>query len=60
VYQQARRRVAAGAFEATAHDLRELLRIAADRNPDPSAVILGARAIQPTPESGPPGRLRRA
>ena len=52
VYQQARRRLAAGAFEAMAHDLRELLRIAADRNPAPSAVVLDARTVQSTPESG--------
>lgn len=52
VYQQARRWVAAGVFEGMAHDLRELLRIAADRNPDPSAVILDARTVQSTPESG--------
>src|SRR5687767_266463 len=52
VYQQARRWLAAGAFEAMAHDLRELLRIAADRNPAPSAVVLDARTVQSTPESG--------
>lgn len=52
VYQQARRWLAAGVFEAMAHDLRELLRIAADRNPEPSAVILDARTVQSTPESG--------
>jgi transposase len=52
VYQQARRWLAAGAFEAMAHDLRELLRIAADRNPSPSAVVLDARTMQSSPESG--------
>ena len=52
VYQQARRWVAAGVFEAMAHDLRELLRIADGRNPAPSAVVLDARTIQSTPESG--------
>jgi transposase len=52
VYQQARRWLAAGCFEAVAHDLRELLRLAEGRNPGPSAVILDSRTIQSTPESG--------
>jgi transposase len=52
VYQQARRWLAAGCFEDMAHDLRELLRIAAGRNPSPSAVILDGRTLQSTPESG--------
>jgi len=52
VYQQARRWVAAGCFEDMTHDLRELLRIAAGRNPSPSAVILDGRTLQSTPESG--------
>jgi len=52
VYQQARRWLAAGCFEAMAHDLRELLRIAVRRNPSPSAVILDGRTLQSTPESG--------
>ena len=52
VYQQARRWLAAGSFEAIAHDLRELLRLAQGRPPGPSAVILDSRTIQSTPESG--------
>jgi transposase len=52
VYQQARRWLAAGCFEAIAHDLREILRLIAQRNPTPSAVILDARTVQSTPESG--------
>jgi transposase len=52
VYQQARRWVAAGCFEAMAHDLRELLRLADGRNATPSAAILDGRTIQSTPESG--------
>ena len=52
VYQQARRWLAAGCFEDLAHDLRELLRVAAGRNPSPSAVILDGRTLQSTPESG--------
>ena len=52
VYQQARRWLAAGCFEDMAHDLRELLRIAAGRHPSPTAVILDGRTLQSTPESG--------
>jgi transposase len=52
VYQQARRWLAAGCFEAAAHDLRELLRLAAGRDPWPSAVILDGRTVQSTPTSG--------
>jgi transposase len=52
VYQQARRWVAAGCFEGMTHDLRELLRVAAGRNPSPSAVVLDGRTLQSTPESG--------
>ena len=52
VYQQARRWLAAGCFEAMAHDLREVLRVAEGRAPDPSAAILDSRTVQSTPESG--------
>jgi transposase len=52
VYQQARRWLAAGSFEAMAHDLRQILRWADGRNRAPSAVILDGRVIQSTPESG--------
>jgi transposase len=52
VYQQARRWLAAGCFEDLAHDLRELLRIAAGRHPSPTAVVLDGRTLQSTPESG--------
>jgi transposase len=52
VYQQMRRWMAAGCFEAIVHDLRILLRRAADRPAPPSAAILDARTIQSTPESG--------
>src|SRR5262249_54132743 len=52
VYQQARRWLAAGCFEAMAHDLRELLRLAAGRTATPSAAILDGRPIQSTPQSG--------
>ena len=52
VYQQTRRWLAAGVFEAIAHDLRMLLREAADRLPQPRAAVLDSRTVQSTPESG--------
>jgi transposase len=52
VYQQARRWLAAGVFEAMAHDLRMLLREAEHRMPQPRAVIFDSRTVQSTPESG--------
>jgi transposase len=52
VYQQTQRWIKAGVFEAMVHDLRAVLRVAAGRNAPPSAVILDARTIQSTPESG--------
>src|SRR5499427_738282 len=47
-----RRWMAAGCFEAIVHDLRILLRRAAERPAPPSAMILDARTLQSTPESG--------
>ena len=35
-----------------AHDLRELLRLLAGRNPRPTAAILDGRTLQSSPESG--------
>ena len=52
VYQQARRWLAAGCFEAIVGDLRALLRLAAGRRPDPSAAIFDSQTLQSTPESG--------
>jgi transposase len=52
VYQQTRRWIAAGAFEAMVHDLRALLRLASGRTPDPSAVILDSRTLRSSRESG--------
>jgi transposase len=52
VYQQARRWVQAGVFEQMVHDLRAILRLIHDRDPQPSAAILDARTLQSTPESG--------
>jgi transposase len=52
VYQQARRWLAAGCFEAMAHDLRAVIRVAAGRDANPTATVLDGRTIQSTPESG--------
>jgi len=52
VYQQSQRWIKAGCFEAMAHDLRAILRLALARKADPSAVILDSRTLQSTPESG--------
>src|SRR5579884_1060606 len=52
IYDQTRRWLAAGSFEAIVHDLRALLRLAEGRDPQPSAVIFDGRTLQSTPESG--------
>ena len=52
VYQQARRWMNAGVFEALVHDLRALLRLAKGKNEQPSAAIFDGRTMQSTPESG--------
>ena len=52
VYQQARRWMAAGCFEALVHDVRLLLRVLQGRAPQPTAAILDARVLQSSPESG--------
>ncbi len=52
VYQQTRRWLRAGCFEAMAHDLRAILRMAHERPEEPSAVIMDSRTLQSTPESG--------
>ncbi len=52
VYQQTHRWLKAGVFEAMVQDLREVLRILAGRNEQPSAVILDSRTLQSTVESG--------
>jgi transposase len=52
VYQQMRGWMNTGCFEAIVQDLRILLRRAAEPPQPPSAVILDARTIQSTPESG--------
>src|SRR5438874_9130790 len=52
VFQQAQRWIKAGAFEAMAHDLRSILRLAMGRKEDPTAVVLDARTLQSSVESG--------
>jgi transposase len=52
VYQQTRRWIEAGVFEANIADLRELIRLGEGRAPQPSGTILDSRTLQSTPESG--------
>jgi transposase len=52
VYQQTRRWLDAGVFEAMVHDLRALLRLASGRAPGPTAAVLDSRTLRSTPESG--------
>ena len=52
VYQQTQRWIAAGSFEMIVDDLRELLRVAAKRNKQPTAVIYDGQTLQGTIESG--------
>lgn len=52
VHQQTQRWIKAGCFEALAHDLREVLRVAAGRAEQPTAVIVDSRTVQSTPTSG--------
>jgi transposase len=52
VYQQARRWIAAGVFEAMTQDLRRILRLLDGRREEPSAAVFDSRTLQSTPESG--------
>ncbi len=52
VYQQAQRWLKAGCFETLAEDLRVILRLAAGRGAQPTAVIIDSRTLRSTPESG--------
>ncbi len=52
VYQQSRRWLKAGVFEAMVHDLRAVLRSAQGRQRKPTAAIFDSRTLQSTPESG--------
>lgn len=52
VYQQTQRWLQACVFETIVNDLRQLLRVAAGRNAQPSAAIFDSRTLQSSPESG--------
>jgi transposase len=52
IQQQTQRWLRAACFEALAHDLRVILRVAAERQGSPSAAIMDSRTLQSTPESG--------
>ena len=52
VYQQTRRWLSAGVFEAMIHDLRILLGLSEGRASEPTATILDSRTLSSTPESG--------
>jgi transposase len=52
VYQQSRRWLAAGCFEAMVHDLRAVLRLAEGRGREPTAAIFDSRTLRSTVESG--------
>jgi transposase len=52
VYDQSQRWIKAGSFEAMAHDLRAILRLALGRNEEPTAIILDGRTLQSSVESG--------
>lgn len=53
VYQQTRRWLKSGCFEAMVSDLRSIIRVAQGRQGQPSAVILDGRTVQSSCESGP-------
>ena len=52
VQQQTQRWIEAGCFEVIVHDLRVLLRLVSGRKAKPTAVILDARTLQSSVESG--------
>lgn len=52
VYQQSKRWIDAGCFDALVHDLRMILRMAHGKKADPTAAIIDSRVMQSTPESG--------
>jgi transposase len=52
VYQQTRRWLDAGSFDAIVHDLRAVLRLAAGRDAEPTATIFDSRTLQSSVESG--------
>ena len=53
VYQQSRRWLDAGCFEAMVSDLRSIIRVAQGRKGQPSAVVFDSRTLQSSCESGP-------
>ena len=52
VYQQSRRWLEAGVFEAVTHDLRSVLRLVQKRDAEPNAAVMDGRTLRSTPESG--------
>lgn len=53
VYEQARRWMEAGVFEAITHDLRVAKRVLKEgRKPEPTAALVDGRTLRSTPESG--------
>jgi len=54
VYQQSRRWLAVGCFEAIVHDLHAILGFVVGREPEPTAAIFDGRAMQSAVESGGP------
>ena len=52
VYQQTQRWIKAGVFEHMIEDLRVVLRVAQQRQPQPTAAIYDSRTLPSTPESG--------
>ena len=56
VFQQTQRWIKARVFATIVADLRELLRVAAGRQAQPSAAIFDSRTLQSTPESGARGQ----
>jgi transposase len=52
VYQQSQRWRKAGVFDVMVPDLREGLRVAQGRRPQPAAAIVDSRLLQSTPDSG--------
>ena len=59
VYQQFRRWLEAGCFEAMVSDMRSIIRTAQGRQGQPSAVILDGRTLQSSCESGPRAGYKR-
>ena len=51
VYQQSVRWIKAECFIAMVHDLREMLRVAQGRAPQPTAAIFDGRTLQSTPDT---------